>query len=153
MNVLVQKLEKLGKRVSYQEYRKRNYEKNKVLFQHYERLTRDELIIEYADKKSKYEYQKHYLLGIAFLFFPCIIAANGLQGSFEKKLNGMTATSVELIGLINAFQVLGIAIWGILTIGFICYLSFSLKDIQKEYKDVLMIEEIKKERKEEENEK
>ena len=139
-------IEKAGKNLTYSARRKRYFEKSMIIIKDYENLTKNELIIEYAEKKSQYEFQRNFLIGTMVTTFLAVLAGSLktiylLLISLLKNSLGVEEEIEKIMGILN---VLGIAILVFLIITFIIVICFYFEDTRKIYKDLLILEAIKK---------
>lgn len=148
MRKLKEQLEKIGKNLTYSVRRKRYFEKAMIIIKDYENLTKNEIIIEYAEKKSRYEFQKNFLIS-AMAAVSLAVLSGGLKTihllfiSFFKnslRVEGEIEKTMEILNF------LGMTILLLLIMTFIIFIYFYFDDTRKAYKDLLILETIKKDK-------
>lgn len=144
-------LEKLNSKVSYKARRKKYYEKNKKVIKYYEELTKYEFITEYTRKKAKYEFRRNFMIGSIVTVFLAVLSGTLktiylLLVSFLKN-SLKNGSEVEKATGILSF--LGIITITFVIAAFIVFVCFYYKDTREMYRDLLILEEVKKERKKE----
>ena len=139
-------LEKAGKNLTYSARRKRFFEKSMIIVKDYESLTKNELMIEYAEKKSRYEFQRNFLIGAMVTTFLAILAGSlkTIYLLLLSLLKNSLGAEGEIGKTMEILNFLGIAILALFILTFIIFMGFYLEDTRKIYKDLLILEAIKK---------
>ena len=151
MKKLKEILEKVNSKVSYKVRRKKYYEKNMEVIKHYEELTKYEFITEYTEKKAKYEFRRNFLIGSIVTAFLAVLSGALktmylLLVSFLKNSLGTGSEVEEAAGILSF---LGIVIIVFLIAAFLIFIWFYYKDTREMYRDLLILEDVKKDREKE----
>lgn len=137
-------LEQAGRSLTYSARRKKDFEKFILAIKDFENLTKEELMIEYVEKKSQYEFQKIFLISMAAAFvFVVLCILNDMDSMsilFSKYFFEVEGKAEEVIGRLHFLE---IAVIMIFIMAFIIFMCFSLRDIRKVYKDLLILEAMK----------
>ena len=146
MRKIKEQLEKICKNLTYSARRKRFFEKSMSIVKDYESLTKNEPMIEYAEKKSRYEFQRNFLIGAMVTTFLAILAGSlkTIYLLLLSLLKNSLGKEGEIGKAMEILNFLGIAILTLFILTFIIFMGFYLEDTRKIYKDLLILEAIKK---------
>lgn len=148
MKKLEEILKKINNKVSYQGRRKKYYEKNAETIKHYEKLTKYEFVTEYTEKKAKYEFRRNFLIGTIVTVFLAVLsgALKTIYLLLVSFLRNSLDSGTETEKATGILSLLGIVIITFLIAAFLIFMWFYYNDTREMYRDLLILEEIKKDR-------
>lgn len=140
-----EKIEKIISILPYKARRKKFYEKNIKVIRNYEELTPYEFIIEYTEKKAKYEFRRNFLIGSVITAFLTVFSGTIktiylLLVSILKNSFGTGDDIVKVTGILRSFVIIIIII---LMGTFVVFIWSCYKKTREMYRDLLILEELK----------
>lgn len=140
-----EKIERIIRMIPYKARRKKFYEKNIKVIRHYGELTTYEFIIEYTEKKAKYEFQRNFLIGSVITALLAVFSGTikNIYLPLFSILKNSFGTGDDIVKVTGILSSLVIMIFIVLMSAFVVFIWFCYKNTREMYRDLLILEELK----------